>query len=464
MGRRRKNRTHLKGGVASAPGSAEGTPKSFVIKHGQVGNSLAQLVRDFRKVMEPNTASRLRERARNKLRDFLTMAPALGVTHLLAFTLTDVAPSMRIVRLSAGPTLSFRIERYSLMKDIVNASRRARSMSSVEYLSPPLLVLAAFPPPGPTTPPHLTLMMKTFQSLFPPLAPQTLSLSSARRVVLVHYNADRGTVDFRHYLITVKPYGVSKRIRRILEGAPAKGSASTPTAAAAPGHAHAATLDLGNEKDVADFLLRKRGEPGPSSDGYESAASSASSAGGDDGDAISLADDYVGRNNKRGQKRAVKLDEVGPRMELRLIKVVEGVPGREGGVLYHEFVKKSKAEAKAQKAEHAAKEKLRKQRKEEQEQNVKRKKAAQDAEKKGKKSGDDGEAEEDGSENEDGAEDEEMASAGEEDISDEDAGDDEGAWDDDEMISEGEGEDEESDSDEEVSRPPPKKFKTKSKR
>lgn len=170
-------------------------------------------------------------------------------------------------------------------------------------------------------------MMKTFQSLFPPLAPHTLSLSSARRVVLISYNEERGTVDFRHYLITVKPYGVSKRIRRVLEGASSK---STP-------HSQTATLNLGSEKDVADFIMRRKGEPGPSSDGYESAASTASSVAGDDGDAVDLADDYVGRNNKKGQKRAVKLDEIGPRMELRLIKVVEGVPGKEGGVLYHEF-------------------------------------------------------------------------------------------------------------------------------
>ncbi|OJT08933.1 Brix domain-containing protein C1B9.03c [Trametes pubescens] len=458
MARKRKNRTHLKGGVASNPGAAEGVPKSFVIKHGQVGSSLAQLVRDFRKVMEPNTASRLRERARNKLRDFLTMAPALGVTHLLAFTLTDVAPSMRIVRLSAGPTLSFRVERYSLMKDLVNSSRRARSMSTVEYLSSPLLVLASFPPPSPTTPPHLTLLMKTFQSLFPPLAPQSLSLSSARRVVLVHYNAERGTVDVRHYLITVKPYGVSKRIRRVLEGASAKSAPSTATA-------HA-TLDLGSEKDVADFLLRRRGEPGPSSDGYESAASSASSAGGDDGDAISLADDYVGRNNKKGQKRAVKLDEVGPRMELRLIKIVEGVPGKEGGVLYHEFVKKSKAEAKAQKADHAAKEKLRLQRRKEQEANVQRKKAALEGDKKGKNAGEDEDDEDqDGENDEDMEADEDVISGGEEDLSGDDADDGEGAWDDEEMISEGEDEDESgSESEEEAPRPPPKKLKTKSKR
>lgn len=167
--------------------------------------------------------------------------------------------------------------------------------------------------------------MKTFQTLFPPLSPKSISLSSARRVVLVSYNAERGTVDFRHYLITVKPYGVSKRVRKVLDGATSK---STST------HGF---LDLGNEKDVADFLLRKKGEPGPSSDGYESAASSASSVGGDDVDAISLADDYVGRNNKKGQKRAVRLDEIGPRMELRLIKIAEGMPGKEGNVIYHEF-------------------------------------------------------------------------------------------------------------------------------
>ena len=60
MARRRKHRTHLKGGAASNPGTAEGVPKSFIIKHGQIGSSLAQLVRDVRKVMEPNTATRLR--------------------------------------------------------------------------------------------------------------------------------------------------------------------------------------------------------------------------------------------------------------------------------------------------------------------------------------------------------------------------------------------------------------------
>ena len=169
--------------------------------------------------------------------------------------------------------------------------------------------------------------------MFPPLSPQTLTLSAARRVVLVQYNPERDTVDIRHYLITVKPYGVSRRMRKVLEGS--KTSSKSSKSSLKTG-----LLDLGREKDVADFLLRKRGEPGPDDDGgYESAASSASSAAGDD-DAeggVELADDYVGRNNKRGQRRAVRLDEIGPRMELTLVKITEGVPGKEGAVMYHRF-------------------------------------------------------------------------------------------------------------------------------
>jgi len=286
--------------------------------------------------------------------------------------------------------------------------------------------------------------MKSFQSIFPPLSPNSLSLSSARRVVLISYNADRGTVDFRHYIIKVKPYGVSKRVRRVLEGAASSVSG---------------VLDLGKEKDVADFLLRKRGEPGPEG-GYESAASSAESVAGDDGDAVDLAEDYVGRNNKKGQRRAVRLEEIGPRMELRLIKITEGVPGKEGAVMYHEFgmvfissatkyltalrlVKKSKKELVLQKAEHAAKVKLKKQRREEQERNVQRKKA-NNAE--GKAQGKDDEESDDESKGEDanGI----------------------GMWDDEEVISEGEDEEVASGSEGESSEeePPAKRVKVREKR
>ena len=59
MARKRKNRTHLKDPAATST-VPDGTPKSFIIKYGHVGSSLGRLVRDVRKVMEPNTASRLK--------------------------------------------------------------------------------------------------------------------------------------------------------------------------------------------------------------------------------------------------------------------------------------------------------------------------------------------------------------------------------------------------------------------
>jgi ribosome biogenesis protein SSF1/2 len=66
------------------------------------------------------------------------LGPTLEVTHIMAFSLTPKAPTMRIIRLPAGPSLSFRIERYSLMKDVLNSKKRKRS-KGLEYLTPPLV-------------------------------------------------------------------------------------------------------------------------------------------------------------------------------------------------------------------------------------------------------------------------------------------------------------------------------------
>ncbi|KAH7342083.1 Brix domain-containing protein [Rhizoctonia solani] len=440
MARRKKNRTHLKGGAIIEGSTAAGTssaPKSIVVKHGQVGPALSQLVRDLRKVMEPNTASRLRERKRNKLKDYLVISPTLGVTHIIAITLTPIAPSLRIVKLSAGPTLSFRIERYSLSKDLLSASRHARSIG-MEYLSPPLLVLASFPTPGPGTPPHLSLVQKFFQALFPPLAPHAISLSSARRIVLVSYNSESGTISIRHYLIGVRALGVTRHIRKLVDG-----KATT---------AHR-VLDLGREKDLADYVLRAPGEAGP--DGYESASSAASDVDGEGGTAeVNLAGDYVGRNNRAGSKRAVKLTEIGPRLELRLVKITEGVPGKQGAVLYHEFVKKTAAQTSELKKAAAARAKLKKERREEQARNVERKKA--EKERKSTKGKNNGDSKESGDEDEDEEMDED---ADEDELDMEDEGgelsEDPDEWNEDEDVSEGSDEEEEAESseDEAVSEP-----------
>jgi ribosome biogenesis protein SSF1/2 len=326
----------------------------------------------------------------------------------------------------------------------------------------------------------------------------------------VAYSPEKGSIEIRHYAITVRPAGVSKRVRRVLEGpsanavkaktaregkdgkdgkekvgregsaAPSVASTSAGTNASMPHAGTRGVLDLGREKDVADYVLRLSGI-GPA-DGYESAASDASSAAGDDGAAVDLASDYVGRGNKKGARRAVRLDEIGPRMDIRLVKIAEGVPGKEGEVIYHEFgkslfvvsdtvylswpiaiVKKSKKEVAKQRAEHAEREKIRKQRREEQEKNVERKKAeATSTKDKGKSVAfADGEGdEEDGDdvgENED--EDEDMD--GEQALSEDDGDGDEG-WDEDADADEGgndSGSDEDSDDEDEAPPPPRKKKK-----
>src|SRR6185437_10922524 len=94
--RRTKKRTHV--GASNGPANkavvtskAANAPKSMVIRigAGEVGPSVSQLVKDVRSMMEPDTASRLKERRANRLRDYITMAGPLGVSHLMLFSRSE---------------------------------------------------------------------------------------------------------------------------------------------------------------------------------------------------------------------------------------------------------------------------------------------------------------------------------------------------------------------------------------
>lgn len=366
--RRRKNRTHLKG---PAVGDAdEKVPKSFVIKSGNVTSSLAQLVRDTRQLMEPNTATRLRERPHARLRDYLTIAPSIGVTHLLAFTLTEAANvHLRVARLPQGPTLTFRIGRYSLMKDLVNSAlRNVGRAPGNEYRNPPLLVLNNFQQPPNAPIPQLKLMSTMFQGLFPAIQVEKSALPTFRRVLLLSYSHTTNLISLRHYVITVRPHGVSRRVRRLLN--------ATTVNARKP--------HIDDTDDLADYLLRGRtgapGSEGGGTAGYDSSSETEGSEAESDSNAVELPEDYVGRGNKKGERKAVRLVETGPRMELQLVKVVEGLVGSrkgEGETVFHEFVHKSRSESKALQKTHDERRRLKEMRRAEQAANVARKKAEQ---------------------------------------------------------------------------------------
>lgn len=328
-----------------------------------------------------------------------------------------------------------------------------------EYRNPPLLVLNGFQqqPDGPEMP-QLRLMSTMLQGLFPPIQVEKSALPTFRRVLLVSYNHGTGLVSMRHFMISVRPQGVSRRVRKLLN----------PSKARAP--------DLTKADDIADYLLRRRGSsPGSEAgSGYDSMSESEASEAESDSNAVELPEDYVGRGNKKGERKAVRLLETGPRLELQLVKIVEGLVGSkrgEGQTVYHHFEARSKSQSAAQQREHEEKRKLRDARRAEQAANVARKKAE-----KAKAKGEDVEEDEADDESEpdvDGlsdvdpeetlerrrarfAEDEDD----EEEFDYEDRGattDDDEGWDEDAAVGEVSDEEEESSSDDEAPPPAPKR-------
>ena len=134
--RNKKKRTH----VPMNPDVFEKIPKSFVIKSGQkVGSSVSQLVKDVRRVMEPNTATNLKERKGNKLKDFVHIAAQLSVSHMLIFSKSTNSLNLKIGRFPRGPTTCFKVESYSLIKDVLALQNKPKSPGS-EFKTAPLVI------------------------------------------------------------------------------------------------------------------------------------------------------------------------------------------------------------------------------------------------------------------------------------------------------------------------------------
>lgn len=142
--RRTKKRTHLGASnpeTASAGHASARDPKSIVIRigAGEVGSSVSQLATDVRKVMEPGTASRLKERRGNKLKDYVVMCGPLGVTHMMLFSRSASGnTNLRVALTPRGPTMHFRVEKYSLCKDVQRAQKHPLG-GGKEFITPPLV-------------------------------------------------------------------------------------------------------------------------------------------------------------------------------------------------------------------------------------------------------------------------------------------------------------------------------------
>ena len=135
--RRKKTRTHVKPVDESLTPGSRPTPRTIVVKRGRVGNSVEALVSDLRTVLQPNTATKLRERKRGTLKDYVSVAGPLGVTHLLLLSRTEQSVNLRIGRVPRGPTLTFKVEKYSLGNDVRSSQRRPVDYAAaLRYSSP----------------------------------------------------------------------------------------------------------------------------------------------------------------------------------------------------------------------------------------------------------------------------------------------------------------------------------------
>ncbi|KAG0649674.1 Brix domain-containing [Hyphodiscus hymeniophilus] len=231
-----------------------------------------------------------------------------------------------------------------------NASFSCRELVMNNFTSPPSENDSANKVPR-----HLESLTTTiFQSLFPPISPQTTPLSSIRRVMLLNRepttDGDDGTytINLRHYAITTKSSGLSKPLRRL--NAAEKLLHSQNSAKIKKG----GIPNLGKLEDIADYMIGGDGE------GYMTDATSGSEV---DTDAeVEVVEtrmkkilskrqkdrpkDGKDRGARNGvEKKAIKLVELGPRMKLRMTKVEEGVCT--GKIMWHEYIHKTKEEIKA---------------------------------------------------------------------------------------------------------------------
>uniref|UniRef100_A0A0B8RTJ0 Suppressor of SWI4 1-like protein n=1 Tax=Philothamnus irregularis TaxID=1899461 RepID=A0A0B8RTJ0_9SAUR len=345
MGRPSKTKNQKKERASAQHRSQEeygSVPHSFVFHRGRIGKNIQQLIEDVRRVMEPFSATSLKVRKKNSLKDFVTIAGPLGVTHFLVFTKNPTSINLRLLRLPGGPTLTFKVTQYSLIKDVVSSLKRHR-MHEQQFTHPPLLVLNNFGIEGM----HIKVMATMFQNMFPSINVHKVSLNTIKRCVLVNYNPDTQIMELRHYSLKVVPVGMSKGLKKLLQEK-------------FPNMSH---LD-----DISELLVRdiNLSESEAEQDGSHNITE--------------LPQACSGRGNMKAQQSAVRLTEIGPRMTLQLIKVEEGLG--QGNVLYHSFIHKTKEEIQEALARKEEKLQLKAQRRQKQEADVAHKKALKQAHRK----------------------------------------------------------------------------------
>ncbi|KAL1230695.1 Suppressor of SWI4 [Trichinella spiralis] len=286
------------------PESLTKAPHSFIFHRGRVGSYVRRLIGDLRKTFSPFSAAKLKVRKSNSLKDFVSIAGPLSVSHMLIFTRSESFLNMRLIRLPRGPTLMFRVLEYTLAKDVVSALRKSVHSKWQPNFSP-LLIFNGFENDNN----NVKLTHTMFQTMLPSLNVDSIKLNNIRRCVLFTYDKETEEIEFRQYAIKVVPSGVSKQAKVFLKNR---------------------VPDLGRHQDISDFFIKPQ---------Y---LSESEQEGEVEGNVVELPQQINAPGCKNATEVAVRLIEMGPRLRLQLIKIEEGISN--GPVLYNRFVQTSEGE------------------------------------------------------------------------------------------------------------------------
>jgi len=294
VGRKRKKK-HTEKDIAQSEKELKDTPRCFVLKRGVVGQRVKDLVQDFRMVMMPNCAKSLKESKVNRIEDFTAVAGHYGVSHLIVFTSTKLGTYMKLAKLPQGPTLTFKVRSFSLARTIKAMQKHPRSASR-DYTSAPLQVLNGFGAAVDAAKAgERQLTTEMLRGLFPAIDVRDFNQAECRRVALFHQDSEKDSISFRHYSVGRRQPGLQKSVSALLN--PSR------------------LPKLGAKEDLADYILGGKGGDGDS-DGEDMEATSST-----------------------GGKIGVRLTEVGPRLDLQLVKGEAGVMG--GAILFHRYLKRT---------------------------------------------------------------------------------------------------------------------------
>ena len=301
--RRRKTRTHV---------DEENTnPIVIVARRGKVGPLLKHLISELRMILYPNCPLHFKESTNSTLKDLVATANYHEVNHLWLITCTTNNAYLKIIKLPAGPTITLKINNFTLSGD-VRAYQTRKVLLQPQFKSPPILVLRGVE----------GLLDPMFKSAFQAIDPTEVNLIRCKRVVLINKEEDQFVL--RHYSIKSRAAGISNALKKL---------------------SRQEVPNLNKYSDVTDWI---DSYGGASDSEYEDCQVPDSSA------MVSL-----------------RLVELGPRLTMSLHKIEEGIC--KGAVIYHSVISKSPEEAKELAQKYMDKLKLKEKRRNEQEENVKRK-------------------------------------------------------------------------------------------